>query len=136
MLLINNKLIIKMDTLTHSEKGLTGNYSKYDFKILPEDYKNYDLSFKIIVLGNSSVGKSCLTNRAIKNTFNIDYQATIGFEFYTFNVKINETSVKLQIWDTCGQEQYKSLITNFYRNSSLSIMMYAINKYFSYSYLK
>jgi small GTP-binding protein len=97
-------------------------------EVLPEDYSNYDLSFKIIVIGDSGVGKSCLTMRATKNLFDTNYNATVGFEFFTFNVRINNQVIKLQVWDTCGQEIYRSLITNFYRNSSLAIMVYSIDK--------
>lgn len=97
-------------------------------EILPEDYSNYDLSFKIIVIGDSGVGKSCLTMRATKNLFDSNYNATVGFEFFTFNVRINNQIVKLQVWDTCGQEIYRSLIINFYRNASLAIMVYGIDK--------
>ena len=100
---------------------------KYEYEILSEDYTNFDLSFKLIVIGDSGVGKSCLTNNAVKNTFEEAYNATVGFEFFTFNVKMCEKVIKLQIWDTCGQELYRSLITNFYRNSSLAIMVYSIN---------
>jgi len=100
---------------------------KYKFEILSEDYSNFDLSFKLIVIGDSGVGKSCLTNNAVKNVFEESYNATVGFEFLTFNVRMCEKVIKLQIWDTCGQELYRSLITNFYRNSSLAIMVYAIN---------
>ena len=52
--------------------------------------------------------------------------STVGFEFFSFNVKIKDKVVKLQIWDTCGQEIYRSLVTNFYRNSSLAIIVYSI----------
>ena len=97
------------------------------YEILPEDSTQYDLSFKMIVIGDSGVGKSCLTNKATKNIFEESYNATLGFEFFTFNIKINNKTIKLQVWDTCGQELYRSLITNFYRNSSLAIMVYAIN---------
>ena len=48
------------------------------------------------------------------------------FEFYCFNVKVNEKIIKLQIWDTCGQEAYRSLIKNFYRNASLAIVVYSV----------
>ena len=99
----------------------------FKYEILPDDFLQYDLSFKIIVIGDSGVGKSCLTNRATTNLFEDTYNATVGFEFLSFNVKINEKVIKLQIWDTCGQELYRSLITNFYRNSSLAIIVYAIN---------
>jgi small GTP-binding protein len=107
----------------------TSTQEEDDFKIeiLPDDYTQYDLSFKIIVIGDSGVGKSCLTNKATKNVFEDSYNATVGFEFFSFNLKLNEKIIKLQIWDTCGQELYRSLITNFYRNSSLAIIVYAIN---------
>ena len=87
----------------------------------------YNLAFKVIVIGNSYVGKSCLVNSALKNKFVDGYSSTIGFDYCSFYVKINNDVIKLQIWDTCGQEIYQSLISNFYRNSSLAIMVYAIN---------
>ena len=103
------------------------NVIDFKYEILPEDFTNFDLSFKVIVIGDSGVGKSSLTNNAVKNTFDEAYNATVGFEFFTFNVKMFNKVIKLQIWDTCGQELYRSLITNFYRNSSLAIMVYSIN---------
>ena len=96
------------------------------YEILTDDYTQYDVSFKIIVIGDSGVGKSCLTNKATKNIFEDNYQATVGFEFFTFNLKINDKIAKLQIWDTCGQEIYRSLISNFYRNSSLALIVYSV----------
>ena len=114
-------------TDSNKESNKSNSPIKYPYEILSEDYTNFDLSYKLIVIGDSGVGKSCLTNNAVKNIFEDRYNATVGFEFYTFNVKICEKVIKLQIWDTCGQELYRSLITNFYRNSSLAIMVYAIN---------
>ena len=99
----------------------------FDYEILPDDHIEYDLSFKIIVIGDSGVGKSCLSTKATRNKFDNDHCPTVGFEFFTFNIKIENRVIKLQIWDTCGQELYRSLITNFYRNSSLAIIVYAIN---------
>ena len=98
----------------------------YKIEILEEHHKNYDLNFKIIVIGNVGVGKSCLSLKATKGIFIEEYTSTVGFEFYCFNVKINDKIVKLQIWDTCGQEAYRSLIMNFYRNASLAIIVYSI----------
>ena len=95
-------------------------------QILQEDPGEFDLNFKIIVIGDSFVGKSCLSLRATKGTYDENYNPTIGFEFLTFFVKIADTNIKLQIWDTCGQEVYRSLISSFYRNSSLAIMVYSI----------
>ena len=91
-----------------------------------EDIKT-DLIFKVVVIGNASVGKSSLIVRGTKNRFIEDYNATIGFDYFPFIIKYDNKLIKLQIWDTCGQEIYQSLITNFYRNSSLAIMVYSIN---------
>ena len=99
----------------------------FNYEILPDDYIQYDLSFKLIVIGDCGVGKSCLTSRATTNLFDDGYSTTLGFEFVTFNIKINGKIIKLQIWDTCGQETYRSLITNFFRSASLAIVVYAIN---------
>ena len=93
---------------------------------MEEQHKQYDLNFKIIVIGNVGVGKSCLSLKATKGIFTEEYTSTVGFEFYCFNVKIDGKVVKLQIWDTCGQEAYRSLIKNFYRNASLAIIVYSV----------
>ena len=115
-------------------KGIPITDDEFNIELLPEDYAQYDISFKIIVIGDSSVGKSCLTTQAVRNNFEEFYTATIGFEFLTFNIRINNNVLKLQIWDTCGQEVYKSLITNFYRNSSLALIIYAINNMDSFKH--
>ena len=100
---------------------------KLTCEILPYDYPSYDLSFKIIIIGDSGVGKSSLIQRASKDNFSENYQATIGFEFCTFNTKINDKIIRCQVWDTCGQEIYRSLISSFYKSSVLSILVYSIN---------
>ena len=95
-------------------------------QILSDDFPSFDLSFKIIIVGDSAVGKSCLSIKATRNYFEDFYSPTVGFEFLTFNVKVEDKTVKLQIWDTCGQEVYRSLISSFYRSASLAIMVYSI----------
>ena len=90
-------------------------------------YLQIKSNMKIIVIGDVSVGKSCLIGRAIKDIFNLEYELTIGFEFLSYYTKIDNEIIKLQIWDTAGQEIYRSLIRNFYRNSSLAMMVYAID---------
>lgn len=104
------------------------NSNPTNIEILPEDFTEYDLSFKLIVVGDSGVGKSCLTMRGTKNLFDDQYNATVGFEFFTMSIKIGNIIEKLQIWDTCGQEVYRSLISNFYRNASLAFLVYSIDK--------
>ena len=102
-------------------------------QILSEDFPSFDLSFKIIIVGDSGVGKSCLSIKASRNFFEDFYSPTVGFEFLTFNVKVEDKNIRLQIWDTCGQEVYRSLISSFYRSASLAVIVYAINSEESYN---
>ena len=108
-------------------KNLLSHSPKTNIEILDNVIgDNYDINFKIIVIGNSGVGKSCITLKATQDIFKEDFASTIGFQFFSFHVKINEKIFKLQIWDTCGQEIYRSLITNFYRSTALAIICYSV----------
>ena len=122
--------IKKEDSIEISKSKEEDEYNKYNAEILnlPSEFSEYQVNFKVIIIGNSSVGKTCITNQAIKNFFPNNYQATIGMEIYSLFLRIDKKIIKLQIWDTCGQEIYRSLITNFYRSSSLAIIVYAINQ--------
>jgi small GTP-binding protein len=93
----------------------------YPAEFIQGDKVTHHLSFKLVVVGEPGVGKSCITVRAFSNTFDKNYSATVGFEFLSLNYKIDSKVVKLQVWDTCGQEVYRSLIKNFYKSSSLAI---------------
>ena len=104
----------------------TSTNENLSYQTLNEDYAEFDLSFKVIVIGNSAVGKTCLTTKATKDIFLDNHQSTIGFEFFSFMIKIDNKIIKLQIWDTCGQETYRSLISNFYKTSSLAFIIYSI----------
>ena len=104
----------------------TSTNENLSYQTLNEDYAEFDLSFKVIVIGNSAVGKTCLTTKATKDIFLDNHQSTIGFEFFSFMIKIDNKIIKLQIWDTCGQETYRSLISNFYKTSSLAFILYSI----------
>ena len=107
----------------------------YKTEILNQEFNYSDLNFKIIIIGDSGVGKSCLSLQATKNVFESLYSPTIGFEFMTFFVRVEDKIIKLQIWDTCGQEVYRSIISSFYRNSSLAIIVYSIDSEASFSNL-
>ena len=119
----NNKNIVKNNS---NEK----NEYKYQSEILnlSPEFKNFDINFKIIVIGKCGVGKTCITSQAVKNIFINNHQATIGMEIFTLFLRIDKKIMKFQIWDTCGEETYRSLITNFYRNSSLAILVYSIDQ--------
>ena len=74
------------------------------------------------------MGKSSLSLQAARHTFVENYFSTVGVEFFNVNIRLDDKVIKLQIWDTCGQEIYRSLIANFYRNSSLAIVVYSITE--------
>ena len=95
--------------------------NKLVYKILPEAFPHYDLSFKIILLGDANVGKNDFEIKSTKKKFEND-------EFFSFNMKIGNKIIRLQIWGSRGQERYRSLITPFYKNTSLAIIIYAINE--------
>ena len=101
--------------------------SDLNCQILSDDSPSFDLSFKIIIVGDQGVGKSCLAIKASRNYFEDFYSPTVGFEFVSFNVRVQDKIIKLQIWDTCGQEVYRSLISSFYRSASLAIIVYSID---------
>ena len=125
----NQNISKKEDNKNNDEPDAT-NLGKYNAEILnvTNEFTEYEVNFKIIVIGNSGVGKTCITNQAVKHIFCDQYQATIGMEIFSLYVKLNDKIIKLQIWDTCGQEIYRSLITNFYRSSSLAIIVYSIDQ--------
>ena len=108
----------------------------FKVEIIDQNINDFELSFKIIIIGDSGVGKSCLSIRGTKNIFDSMYAPTIGFEFISYFIKINGQIIKLQIWDTCGQEVYRSLISSFYNNSSLAIMVYSIDNSQSFTNLE
>ena len=109
--------------------------SKYHCEVLGEEQSKYDLSFKMILIGDSGVGKSALSIKAARDDFQEYYNATVGFEFLSFHVKINDTIIRLQIWDTCGQEAYKSLISSFFKSSSLAVIVYSIDNADSFQHV-
>lgn len=98
-----------------------------NFILLSQDYPKYDFNYKIIIIGNSSVGKTCLTLRASTGEFMDKQPPTLGFQYRPFFLKYKNKVLKLEIWDTCGQESYRSLVKTFFFNSSLAIIVYAID---------
>ena len=94
---------------------------------LPEDTKNYDKSIKIILLGNSSVGKSSIVHCLNNETYDNYRRRTIGLEHSNYVIKINNVIIRMQIWDTAGQEKFDSITNNYYKNTDVAIFVYAIN---------
>ncbi|ELP88157.1 GTP-binding protein ryH1, putative [Entamoeba invadens IP1] len=84
---------------------------------------------KIVFLGDSSVGKTCIIGRFMTSSFCTNYEATIGTDFSskTLTDEATQQTVQLQIWDTAGQERYHSLIPSYIRDSSVAVIVYDIN---------
>uniref|UniRef100_A0A0N4ZWN7 Ras-related protein Rab-7b n=1 Tax=Parastrongyloides trichosuri TaxID=131310 RepID=A0A0N4ZWN7_PARTI len=88
---------------------------------------------KIVVLGDSGVGKTAIMNRFAENYYSDCYKSTIGADFRSKDVTIDGVSVTLQIWDTAGQERYKSLGVAFYRGADCCILVYDVTNSKSFS---
>ena len=83
----------------------------------------------VILIITIEVGKSYLSFQGNKKGFEDSYSPTLGFEFFTFNIRFNKNDIiKLEVWDTSGNENYRPLIEGFYKDISLAIIVYAINE--------
>ncbi|KAJ3178942.1 Ras- protein Rab-6A [Geranomyces variabilis] len=82
--------------------------------------------FKLVFLGEQSVGKTALITRFMYDTFDNSYQATIGIDFLSKTMYMDERTVRLQLWDTAGQERFRSLIPSYIRDSSVAVVVYDI----------
>lgn len=96
---------------------------------------NYDYSFKIIILGDSGVGKSSFAYRAIHDKPLTYSELTMGFEYFNMLLEVKNRPIKLQIWDTCGQEIYHSLVSTFFRDTDMAILVYSIENKKSFNSL-
>ena len=83
---------------------------------------------KIIFVGDASVGKTTIISRIMDNPYNEAYEPSIGVDFMSKNIKFRGQNIKLQMWDTAGQEKYKGLIPSYVRNSSIVFVVYDISQ--------
>ncbi|XP_027339555.1 ras-related protein RABA4d-like [Abrus precatorius] len=95
-----------------------------------------DYMFKIVMIGDSGVGKSQLLNRFVKNEFYMKSKPTIGVEFLTKTVVMDHKLVKAQIWDTAGQERYQAITTAYYRGATGALLAYDITKRQSFDHVE
>ncbi|CAH1454656.1 unnamed protein product [Lactuca virosa] len=94
-----------------------------------------DYVFKVVLIGDSAVGKSQLLARFAKNEFNVDSKATIGVEFQTKSLLIDGKMVKAQIWDTAGQERYRAVTSAYYRGAVGAMLVYDMTKRQSFDHM-
>eukprot|EP00061_Rhincodon_typus_P014737 g41983.t1 len=88
--------------------------------------QNFDYMFKILIIGNSSVGKTSFLFRYADDSFTPAFVSTVGIDFKVKTIYRNEKRIKLQIWDTAGQERYRTITTAYYRGAMGFILMYDI----------
>uniref|UniRef100_A0A3P9PQ14 small monomeric GTPase n=1 Tax=Poecilia reticulata TaxID=8081 RepID=A0A3P9PQ14_POERE len=84
--------------------------------------KTYDLLFKLLLIGDSGVGKTCVLFRFSDDAFNTTFISTIGIDFKIKTVELQGKKIKLQIWDTAGQERFHTITTSYYRGA-MGIML-------------
>ncbi|CAD8084180.1 unnamed protein product [Paramecium sonneborni] len=87
---------------------------------------NYHYLLKFIIIGDTCVGKSCLLLQFTDSRFRNEHDATIGVEFGSRNIKINDKNIKMQVWDTAGQEAFKSITRSYYRGSIGGILVFDV----------
>ncbi|XP_076005946.1 ras-related protein Rab-25-like [Genypterus blacodes] len=92
----------------------------------------YNFVYKVVLIGESGVGKSNLLSRFTKNEFNRDSRTTIGVEFSTRTVHLDHYSIKAQIWDTAGLERYRAITSAYYRGAVGALLVYDISKHLTY----
>ncbi|KAG5190052.1 Rab1A, rab family GTPase [Tribonema minus] len=97
--------------------------------------RDYDHLFKLVLIGDSGVGKSCLLLRFADDAFTDSYISTIGVDFRFRTVKIDKKTVKLQIWDTAGQERFRTITSAYYRGADGIIMVYDVTSQESFGHV-
>lgn len=90
--------------------------------------EEYDYLFKVVLIGDSGVGKSNLLSRFTRNEFNLESKSTIGVEFATKSIQTEGKTIKAQIWDTAGQERYRAITSAYYRGAVGALLVYDMSK--------
>ena len=90
--------------------------------------ENYEMMFKVVLVGDSFVGKTNIMSKYIKNEFHEDSKATVGVEFVSKQFTVEGHSIKAQIWDTAGQERYKAITSAYYKGAKGAFIVYDITR--------
>lgn len=98
--------------------------------------KTYDYLFKLLLIGDSGVGKTCLLFRFSEDAFNTTFISTIGIDFKIRTIELNGKRIKLQIWDTAGQERFRTITTAYYRGAMGIMLVYDITSEKSFENIK
>ncbi|EGG15346.1 Rab GTPase [Cavenderia fasciculata] len=120
---------------SNSKEG-SGSFSVTNNSTSQESHPEYDMLLKILVIGDSGVGKSCMLLRFADNRFTDSYISTIGVDFCIRTIELDGKRIKLQIWDTAGQERFKTITTSYYRGAHGLIIVYDITSMDSFNSIK
>ena len=88
----------------------------------------YDMLFKLILLGDSAVGKTNILSKYLRDEFDQNSKSTVGVEFSTRNIKIDSYIIKVQIWDTAGQERYRSITNAYYKGAKGGLLIFDLTR--------
>ncbi|KAJ6830969.1 ras-related protein RIC2-like [Iris pallida] len=91
--------------------------------------EDYDYLFKVVLIGDSGVGKSNLLSRFTRNEFSLESKSTIGVEFATRSLNVESKVIKAQIWDTAGQERYRAITSAYYRGAVGALLVYDVTRH-------
>ncbi|CAD5170305.1 unnamed protein product [Musa acuminata subsp. malaccensis] len=92
----------------------------------------YDYLFKVVLIGDSGVGKSNLLSRFTRDEFSLESKSTIGVEFATRSIRVEDKVIKAQIWDTAGQERYRAITSAYYRGAVGALVVYDITRHVTF----
>ena len=123
--------VVEMNLGTEEDKKENKGGEDFKYKIMKGDITGlFDFSLKTVLIGDDNVGKSVLIEKICNNIFSEDHKGTVGFEFFTLDFKIvsdkDEPLLRFQIWDCCGMEVYRSLISSFLQSASVFLLVYDV----------
>ena len=107
---------------------------KLEITTLPSE-TTCEYNFKTVIIGEPGVGKSSIISQGVNNIFTNEYKTTVCFDHSWKNYKVNDSKIRIQLWDTCGQEMYHSIIKNFYKNALCIYIVFDINNIQSFKAL-
>uniref|UniRef100_A0A2K5WB89 small monomeric GTPase n=2 Tax=Macaca TaxID=9539 RepID=A0A2K5WB89_MACFA len=112
--------------------GVTKPLSQLTFSPLCRSWMWVCCTRRVVLIGDSGVGKSNLLSRFTRNEFNLESKSTIGVEFATRSIQVDGKTIKAQIWDTAGQERYRAITSAYYRGAVGALLVYDIAKHLTY----
>ncbi|KAI3457167.1 hypothetical protein Pfo_013830 [Paulownia fortunei] len=113
----------------YTRRGFTHEYKLMGAYRAEDDY---DYLFKVVLIGDSGVGKSNLLSRFTRNEFSLESKSTIGVEFATRSIRVDDKVVKAQIWDTAGQERYRAITSAYYRGAVGALLVYDVTRHVTF----